>query len=50
MGGHIIDASIIAAPKQFNTKGENAEIRAGRIPNAWTDKPDKLAQKDRDAR
>ena len=50
MGGQIIDASIIAAPKQRNTEGEKAEIRAGRIPEGWADKPAKLAQKDRDAR
>ncbi len=50
MGGQIIDASIIAAPKQRNTEGEKAEIRAGRIPEAWAEKPAKLAQKDRDAR
>jgi IS5 family transposase len=50
MGGQIIDASIIAAPKQRNTEGEKTEIRAGRIPQAWKDKPAKLAQKDRDAR
>ena len=50
MGGQIIDASIIAAPKQRNTEGEKADIKAGRIPEAWTDKPAKLAQKDRDAR
>src|SRR3954470_1326481 len=50
MGGQIIDASIIAAPKQRNTEGEKAEIRAGRIPQAWAEKPAKLAQKDRDAR
>ena len=50
MGGQIIDASIIAAPKQRNTEGEKADIRAGRIPEAWRDKPAKLAQKDRDAR
>jgi len=50
MGGQIIDATIIAAPKQRNTDGEKAEIRAGRIPEAWKDKPAKLAQKDRDAR
>src|ERR671916_2250465 len=50
MGGQIIDASIVAAPKQRNSEGEKAEIRAGRIPEAWKDKPAKLAQKDRDAR
>src|SRR3712207_1825864 len=50
MGGQIIDASIVAAPKQRNSEGEKAEIRAGRIPEAWKDRPAKLAQKDRDAR
>jgi IS5 family transposase len=50
MGGQIVDASIVAAPKQRNTDGEKTEIRAGRIPEDWKDKPAKLAQKDRDAR
>jgi hypothetical protein len=50
MGGQIIDASIVAAPKQRNTDEEKREIREGRIPQAWRDKPAKLAQKDRDAR
>ena len=50
MGGQIIDASIVACPKQRNTEEEKREIKAGRIPEAWTDKPAKLAQKDRDAR
>ena len=50
MGGQIIDASIVAAPKQRNSEGEKAEIRAGRIPADWNNKPAKLRQKDRDAR
>ena len=50
MGGQIIDASIVACPKQRNTEEEKREIKAGRIPEAWKDKPAKLAQKDRDAR
>ena len=50
MGGQIIDATIVSAPKQRNTDSEKAEVRAGRIPEAWKDKPAKLAQKDRDAR
>src|SRR3954464_15614826 len=50
MGGQIIDASIVAAPKQRNTDGEKDEIKAGRIPEAWKNQPAKLAQKDRDAR
>ena len=50
MGGQIIDAAIVAAPKQRNSEGEKAEIRAGRIPADWNNKPAKLRQKDRDAR
>ncbi len=50
MGGQIVDASIVEAPKQRNTKDEKAAIKAGRIPQAWKDKPHKLRQKDRDAR
>lgn len=50
MGGQIVDATIVSAPKQRNTDGEKADIKAGRIPEAWADKPARLAQKDRDAR
>ena len=50
MGGQIIDASIIAAPKQRNTDAEKRAIKDGRIPSEWKAKPAKLAQKDRDAR
>jgi transposase, IS5 family len=50
MGGQIIDASLIAAPKQRNTEEEKAAIKEGRIPKGWKDKPAKLRQKDRDAR
>jgi IS5 family transposase len=50
MGGQIIDASIVAAPKQRNSDGEKRDIKQGRIPEAWKNKPAKLARKDRDAR
>ena len=50
MGGQIVDASLVAAPKQRNGDGEKADIKAGKVPQAWKDKPAKLAQKDRDAR
>jgi transposase, IS5 family len=50
MGGQIIDASIVAAPKQRNTQEEKRDIKADRIPEDWKDRPAKLAQKDRDAR
>jgi IS5 family transposase len=50
MGGQIIDASLVAAPKQRNTDDEKAAIKAGTIPAPWKNKPAKLRQKDRDAR
>jgi IS5 family transposase len=50
MGGQIVDASLIAAPKQRNTDDEKAAIKQGRIPDRWKAKPAKLRQKDRDAR
>jgi IS5 family transposase len=50
MRGQIVDATIVAAPKQRNTQAEKQAIREGRIPEDWKDKPAKLAQKDRDAR
>ena len=50
MSGQIVDASVIPAPRQRNTKAEKAAIKEGRIPEDWKDKPAKLRQKDRDAR
>ena len=50
MGGQIVDATIVAAPKQRNTEVERAAIKAGQVPEGWTNKPAKLRQKDRDAR
>lgn len=50
MGGQIVDATVVAAPKQRNTDDEKADIKAGKIPVAWKGKPAKLRQKDRDAR
>src|SRR5215471_2622468 len=50
MSGQIIDASIVAAPKQRNTDDEKRDIKEGRIPPEWANKPAKLRQKDRDAR
>ena len=50
MGGQIVDATIVAAPKQRNTREEKQAIKEGRVPDDWAEKPAKLAQKDRDAR
>jgi IS5 family transposase len=50
MSGQIVDASIVAAPKQRNTDAEKDALKQGRIPADWQDKPAMLAQKDREAR
>jgi IS5 family transposase len=49
-GGQIIDATLVPVPKQRNTREENKEIKAGRLPVGWDENPDRLQQKDLDAR
>ena len=46
--GQIIDASIVSAPKQRNSRDENREIKQGDVPKDWTTA--KKRQKDTDAR
>lgn len=46
--GQIVDASIIEAPKQRNTREENQEIKEGFEPMSWSEA--KSRQKDIDAR
>ena len=48
-GGQIIDATIIDAPKQRNTREENEQVKAGETPEDWAKKPAKNRQKDKDA-
>lgn len=48
--GQIVDASFVEVPKQRNTRDENKEVKAGKTPDTWKTKPNKLRQKDRDAR
>ncbi|WP_249193762.1 IS5 family transposase [Gluconobacter wancherniae] len=50
MSGQTLDATLLAAPKQRNTNTEKADLRAGRIPEDWQDKPAKLSHKNRHAR
>jgi IS5 family transposase len=50
MGGQIIDATLVSAPKQRNTEDEKKAIKEGRTPEDWKAKPAKVAHKDRDAR
>ena len=49
--GKMIDASFVEVPRQRNTRDENKTIKKeNKIPKEWTKKPNKLAQKDVDAR
>jgi len=48
--GSIVDASFVEVPRQRNMRDENKDIRNGDIPEDWEDNPDKLRQKDTDAR
>jgi len=51
MGGQIVDATLVAAPKQRNTAAEKDAIKAGkRAAEIWPNQPAKAAQKDTDAR
>lgn len=49
-GGQIVDATLIPVPKQHNSDKENQQLKQGKIPQDWQDKPHRLAQKDTDAR
>ena len=42
MGGQIIDATVVPAPKQRNTEAEKTAIKEGKIPEHWKAKPAKL--------
>ena len=48
--GKIVDASIIDAPVQRNSKDENKELKEGKVPEAWKDNEHKLSHKDTDAK
>jgi len=42
MSGQIVDATLVAVPRQRNTDEENAKIKAGRVPAAWQARHAKL--------
>ena len=50
--GSLFDASFVDVPRQRNSRRENAELKAGHVPEEWLeeDKAKMLAQKDTDAR
>ena len=50
--GTIVDATFVDAPRQRNSREDNAKIKNGEIPEEWKDpkNKNKLAQKDTEAR
>jgi IS5 family transposase len=45
-GGQIIDATLVPVPKQRNSREENKEIEAGRMPEGWDENPERLWERD----
>lgn len=51
MGGQIVDATLVAAPKQRNNEAEKAAVKEGKsAAEIWPNEPAKARQKDTDAR
>lgn len=50
VGGRIVDASIIAAPRQRMTDAECGTVAGGGTLDGWKDRPATRCEKDRDAR
>ncbi len=48
--GKMVDASIVEVPIQRNSREENQQLNEGTTPEDWKDNPDKLRQKDVDAK
>ncbi len=48
--GKMIDASIAEVPIQRNSREENDQLKGGQIPADWKENPNKLKQKDIDAK
>lgn len=48
--GKIVDASFVEVPIQRNSREENKQVKEGIVPDEWKKNPNKLEQKDTDAR
>lgn len=48
--GKIVDASFVEVPRQRNSRDENEQIKGGETPEAFKTNPNRLRQKDVDAR
>ena len=49
-GGQMVDATIVAVPKQRNSREEKEAVKVGKTPESWEKNPAKNRQKDKDAR
>jgi IS5 family transposase len=49
-GGQMVDATIVAVPRQHNSRDENDAVKRGETPPNWAAKPARKRQKDQDAR
>jgi IS5 family transposase len=49
-GGQMVDATIVAVPRQRNSREENEQVKSGKTPQEWEKKPAKNRQKDKNAR
>lgn len=49
-GGQMVDATIVAVPRQRNSREDNETVKAGETPEDWEKKPAKNRQKDKEAR
>ncbi len=48
--GKMVDASFVEVPIQRNSREENKQVKEGIVPDEWKKNPNKLEQKDTDAR
>jgi IS5 family transposase len=48
--GQMVEATLVEVARQRNSREDNAKIKAGEVPQGWSDQPSKARQKDVDAR
>ena len=48
--GEIVDASMVSAPRQRNSREDNTKLKQGEVPAEWDEKPAMCRQQDVDAR
>lgn len=46
MGGNILDAAVVVAQHQRNTRKEDSAVKEGKLPREWENKPPKNRESD----